>query len=101
MPRSKEFDPDVVLDRATDLFWKKGYEATSIKDLVSHMRINRFSLYSTFVVEERHGFLVGNRCALLGFDVLLAQLVLRTHQRSFPSPWVMTPSVEFSTGTTP
>lgn len=56
MPRSKEFDPDVVLDRATDLFWKKGYEATSIKDLVGHMRINRFSLYSTFG-DKQHLFL--------------------------------------------
>lgn len=56
MPRSKEFDPDVVLDRATDLFWKKGYEATSIKDLVAHMRINRFSLYSTFG-DKQHLFL--------------------------------------------
>jgi TetR/AcrR family transcriptional repressor of nem operon len=56
MPRSKEFDPDVVLDRATDLFWKKGYEATSIKDLVGHMSINRFSLYSTFG-DKQHLFL--------------------------------------------
>lgn len=48
MPRAKEFDPDQVLDRATDIFWKKGYEATSIADLVEHMGINRFSLYSTF-----------------------------------------------------
>ncbi|MCA9726753.1 MAG: TetR/AcrR family transcriptional regulator [Candidatus Eisenbacteria bacterium] len=56
MPRSKEFDPEVVLDRATDLFWKKGYEATSIKDLVGYMRINRFSLYSTFG-DKQHLFL--------------------------------------------
>ena len=56
MPRSKEFDPDVVLDRATELFWKKGYEATSIKNLVGHMRINRFSLYSTFG-DKQHLFL--------------------------------------------
>jgi TetR/AcrR family transcriptional repressor of nem operon len=48
MPRAKEFDPDQVLDRATGIFWKKGYEATSIADLVEHMGINRFSLYSTF-----------------------------------------------------
>ena len=47
-PRAKEFDPDVVLDKAMDLFWEKGYEATSIKNLVDQMGINRFSLYSTF-----------------------------------------------------
>ena len=48
MPRAKEFDPDTVLEKAMDLFWTKGYEATSIKMLVGHMGINRFSLYSTF-----------------------------------------------------
>lgn len=48
MPRAKEFDPDTVLERAMELFWTKGYEATSIKMLVAHMGINRFSLYSTF-----------------------------------------------------
>ncbi len=48
MPRAKEFDPDTVLHRAMELFWEKGYEATSIKNLVDHMGINRFSLYSTF-----------------------------------------------------
>lgn len=31
-----------------ELFWEKGYEATSIKNLVDYMGINRFSLYSTF-----------------------------------------------------
>lgn len=48
MPRAKEFDPDIVLEKAMELFWTKGYEATSIKMLVAHMGINRFSLYSTF-----------------------------------------------------
>lgn len=48
MPRAKEFDPDTVLEKAMELFWTKGYEATSIKMLVGHMGINRFSLYSTF-----------------------------------------------------
>ncbi len=48
MPRVKEFDPDQALDRAMELFWRKGYEATSVQDLVEHMGINRFSLYDTF-----------------------------------------------------
>lgn len=48
MARPKEFVPDEVLGKAMDVFWRKGYEATSVEDLVSHMGINRGSLYETF-----------------------------------------------------
>ncbi|MFF8592423.1 TetR/AcrR family transcriptional regulator [Streptomyces sp. NPDC015220] len=48
MARTKEFDPDVVLERAMDLFWERGYEATSMADLVEHLGIGRASLYGTF-----------------------------------------------------
>ena len=48
MPRLKEFEPDVALDSAMRLFWEKGYEATTMQDLVDRMGINRFSVYSTF-----------------------------------------------------
>lgn len=47
-PRLKAFDPDEALGAAMDLFWERGYEATSMKDLVDHMQINRFSIYDTF-----------------------------------------------------
>jgi TetR/AcrR family transcriptional regulator, transcriptional repressor for nem operon len=48
MARLKEFDPDDVLDKAIDVFWSKGFEATSIQDLVGAMGINRGSIYDTF-----------------------------------------------------
>lgn len=48
MPRPKEFDREDVLLKAMVVFQDKGYEATSIQDLVEHMEINRFSLYQTF-----------------------------------------------------
>lgn len=48
MARVKEFDPEVALDRALDLFWRRGYEATSLADLVEHLGIGRASLYATF-----------------------------------------------------
>jgi TetR/AcrR family transcriptional repressor of nem operon len=46
--RSKEFDPDVALRRAMELFWRKGYEATSVADLVEHVGVAKASLYATF-----------------------------------------------------
>ncbi|CAM5261406.1 TetR/AcrR family transcriptional regulator [Streptomyces aurantiogriseus] len=48
MARSKEFDPDAVLQSALELFWRRGYEATSMADLVEHLGIGRASLYATF-----------------------------------------------------
>ena len=48
MPRHKEFDREEVLLKAMMVFRDKGYEATSMQDLVDHMKINRFSLYETF-----------------------------------------------------
>jgi len=48
MPRRKEFDREKVLMKAMFVFRDKGYEATSMQDLVSSMAINRFSLYQTF-----------------------------------------------------
>ena len=48
MGRPKAFDRDEVLDRAMQLFWQRGYEATSIGDLVEHLGVGRQSLYDTF-----------------------------------------------------
>jgi len=48
MPRYKEFSREDVLLKAMMVFQDKGYEATSIQDLVERMEINRFSLYETF-----------------------------------------------------
>lgn len=48
MPRVKLFNEEEVLDKAMELFWEKGYNATSIQDLVNHLGINRGSLYDTF-----------------------------------------------------
>ncbi|MFF8428437.1 TetR/AcrR family transcriptional regulator [Streptomyces sp. NPDC016566] len=48
MARTKEFDPDAALQSALELFWRRGYEATSMSDLVEHLGIGRASLYATF-----------------------------------------------------
>lgn len=48
MARPKEFDRDQALHKAMEVFWARGYEAASVRDLVEHMGINRQSLYDTF-----------------------------------------------------
>ncbi len=48
MARPREFDQDVVLRQAMELFWKQGYQATSLDDLVMHLGIGRASLYGAF-----------------------------------------------------
>lgn len=53
MPRVKQFDENEVLEKAMNLFWKQGYSATSIQDLVENLGINRASLYATFGDKEK------------------------------------------------
>jgi TetR/AcrR family transcriptional repressor of nem operon len=48
MPRTKEFEPEAAVQRAMELFWQKGYEATSMSDLLEGMGIGRGSFYDTF-----------------------------------------------------
>ncbi|WP_336207334.1 TetR/AcrR family transcriptional regulator [Nonomuraea sp. LPB2021202275-12-8] len=48
MARTKEFDPDAALQQALELFWERGYEATSMADLVARLGVARASLYATF-----------------------------------------------------
>ena len=48
MARTKAFDEKAVLEHARDLFWEKGYAATSIGDLEKYLGISRSSLYQTY-----------------------------------------------------
>lgn len=48
MARPKAFNPDEALEKAMHVFWHKGYEATSMEDLLTAMDLNRGSLYATF-----------------------------------------------------
>lgn len=56
MARTKVFDEQEVLDKAMNLFWQKGYNATSAQDLVDSLGISRSSLYDTY--GDKHSLFV-------------------------------------------
>ena len=53
MARKKEYNEDVVVEKAMNLFWRNGYETTSMQMLEKEMGINKFSIYSSF--GNKHG----------------------------------------------
>jgi TetR/AcrR family transcriptional repressor of nem operon len=48
MARHREFDREEVLEKAMRLFWAEGYDATSVRTLLTHLGISSSSLYATF-----------------------------------------------------
>lgn len=61
MARKKQYNEKEVLEKAMHVFWKNGYEATSMQMLEKEMGINKFSIYSSF--GSKHGlFLESLKC---------------------------------------
>ena len=53
MGRPREFDIDTAIKTATELFWRKGYEGTSLSDLTGAMHITAPSFYFAFGNKEK------------------------------------------------
>lgn len=53
MARTREFDPDTALQAAMQVFWRDGYYASSIEDLVEATGVSRYGLYSVY--ENKRG----------------------------------------------
>jgi TetR/AcrR family transcriptional repressor of nem operon len=53
MARTREFDVDQAIDRAMDLFWRRGYAETSLQDLLQELSIGSGSFYAAFGSKEQ------------------------------------------------
>jgi TetR/AcrR family transcriptional regulator, copper-responsive repressor len=72
--RPRTFDEAEVLDAATRLFWERGYEATSIKDLIDAMGLTPPSVYAAFGSKEALYGRVVDRYAETFGQMLLREL---------------------------
>jgi TetR/AcrR family transcriptional regulator, transcriptional repressor for nem operon len=103
MPKVKMFNPDAALEKAKDIFWQKGFNATSMQDLIDGMQISRQSLYDTFgnkqdlfdkCLTTYQKEAIKNNCAILDgnknakaiiqdfFDFLVESIVMDTDTKS-------------------
>lgn len=72
MARTREFDTEAAVSRAMELFWTRGYEATSVRDLTRRLGIGQGSLYAAF--GDKGGLY---RAALEHYRTTLAAAALR------------------------
>lgn len=78
MPWEKNFDVAEVLNKVMNTFWARGYEATSMQDLVDSTGINRGSLYATY--GDKHALFVA---ALNRYDDEMRQKLLAELEENF------------------
>ena len=70
MARCVEFNEVEKIDKAMNVFWEKGYNATSMQDLVDAMQINRSSLYNT--IGDKHQLFI--KCIGNYFDTAMCEI---------------------------
>lgn len=95
MARTANFDRQVALNRAVELFWTRGYYATSMKDIEKALDMRPGSLYATFgnknglFVEVLNAYATRTRD---GFDLVIKESPnvidgLKCYLRSFAQPY--------------
>lgn len=70
MARCVEFNEVEKIEKAMNVFWEKGYTATSMQDLVDAMQINRSSLYNT--IGDKHQLFM--KCISNYFDTAMCEI---------------------------
>lgn len=91
MVRAAAYDRDTALDAAMSLFWRKGYHATSLKDLESALSMKPGSIYAAFDSKENLYLLSLERYFETSRSTMMAQMAkapsaisgLASHFRSY------------------
>jgi TetR/AcrR family transcriptional regulator, transcriptional repressor for nem operon len=77
MARPRTFDPDKVLDAARDIFWRKGFQATSLDDITAETGLTKPSLYAAFgdktslflkILDRYHEYILARSQKILSSD---------------------------------
>jgi len=92
MARTKDFDENEVLAKAIQLFWHKGYNGTSMQDLVDGLGISRSSLYDTYT--DKHTLFVK---ALESYQNLGAGKILEIINEPGPAKDIIKKLLEIAT----
>ncbi|MFD2599579.1 TetR/AcrR family transcriptional regulator [Sphingobacterium corticis] len=80
MARNVEFNEELAIQKAMEVFWEKGYNGTSLRDLTEAMQINSSSLYNTIGDKEQLYF----RCIKHYTDIRKSDLKARLSSDSSP-----------------
>lgn len=73
MARKKKYIEEEVIEKAMNLFWRNGYESTSMQMLEKEMGINKFSIYASF--GSKNGvFLKSLNCYKIKLNILIDKL---------------------------
>jgi TetR/AcrR family transcriptional regulator, transcriptional repressor for nem operon len=73
--RPRAFDENDVLDRAMQVFWRRGYQATTLADLLGAMALSKSSFYETFGTKRDLLLVALGRYAGSGMGGLIAPLL--------------------------
>ncbi len=80
MARCVEFDEKEKIEKAMNVFWEKGYNATSMQDLVDAMQINRSSLYNT--IGDKHQLFI--KCVNFYAAAAICEVKAKVEKESSP-----------------
>lgn len=88
MARPREFDVDEALQAAMRAFWRRGYEATSLADLMAAMRLQKGSIYKAF--GDKHALFLSALQRYLDqmYDAQRAALAEPTSPRQALQAWL-------------